>query len=310
VIVFVARGECIGRMVPRTRSIFDGGSAVRLRRVLSSLAVAVTAVATAVAFVPSSSADEPPAHYYVALGDSLSRGYMPGFGDTDQGYADDLFATLQARDPSLQLVKLGCSGETTGTMINGGRCTDRYPVGTSQLAVAEQFLRDHQGSVSYLTLDIGANDITGCAAGGSIDPVCVTQSVLTITQNLNTILSGLAGVGKLPRSVGMAYYDPFLQAWLGSATGKVTAIASVAALEALNTAEATLYTLYGFRVADVATTFHSADFVTQRYVAGYGLLPTNVAYICQYTYMCSLQNIHANVAGYQLIADTFAKMLP
>jgi lysophospholipase L1-like esterase len=253
----------------------------------------------------------PPAHYYVALGDSLSRGYMPGPGDTDQGYPDDLYATLHARDASLQLVKLGCSGETTATMINGGKCVDRYPVGTSQLAVAEQFLRDHQGFVSYLTIDIGANDITGCAAGGSIDPVCVTQSVLTITQNLNTILSGLSGAaGKLPRSVGMAYYDPFLQAWLGSATGKATAIASVAALEAVNTAEATLFTLYGLRVADVATTFHSPDFITQRSVPGYGLLPTNVAYICQYTYMCSLQNIHANAAGYQLIAETFAKMLP
>jgi lysophospholipase L1-like esterase len=307
---FNARGHRNGRMVPRTRSTSDGGSAVRLRHVLSSVAVVLAATATAVAFVPSSAADEAPAHYYVALGDSLSRGYMPGPGDTDQGYADDLFVTLQARDPSLQLVKLGCSGETTATMITGGKCTDRYPLGTSQLAVAEQFLRDHQGFVSYLTLDIGANDVTGCAAGGSIDPVCVAAGVATIAQNLNTILSGLSGVGKLPRSVGMAYYDPFLQSWLGDAQSKLVAVASVGLLEGLNTTEATLYTLYGFRVADVATTFHSADFVTQRYVAGYGLLPTNVAYICQYTYMCSLQNIHANVAGYQLIANTFAKMLP
>jgi lysophospholipase L1-like esterase len=280
---------------------------VRLRAVLVSICVVLTGAATTV----SAFADDATVHYYVALGDSLSRGYMPGSGDTDQGYADDLYATLQARDPSLQLVKLGCSGETTATMINGGKCTDRYPVGTSQLSVAEQFLRDHDGQVSYLTVDIGANDITGCAAGGSIDPVCVTQAVATITQNLNTIVSGLRSASEVkPRSVGMAYYDPFLQQWLTGTQGKLIAVASVGALEALNTAEATVYTLYGFRVADVATTFHSGDFVTQRFVSGYGLLPTNVAYICQYTYMCSLQNIHANVAGYQLIADTFAKMLP
>jgi lysophospholipase L1-like esterase len=282
---------------------------VRLRAILVSIGVALVAVA---AVVPSSAAeDATAAHYYVALGDSLSRGYMPGLGDTDQGYADDLYATLRGRDPSLQLVKLGCSGETTGTMINGGKCTDRYPVGTSQLSVAEQFLRDHAGQVSYLTLDIGANDVDGCASGGSIDAVCVTQGTAAIAQNLNTILAGLtAADARTPRSVGMMYYDPFLQQWLTGTTGKAVAVGSVTLLEAVNSAEATLYTLYGFRIADVATTFHTPDFVTQRTVAGYGLLPTNVAYICQYTFMCSQQNIHANAAGYQLIADTFAKMLP
>lgn len=281
---------------------------MRLGRILVSIGALVAA---AVGVVPAYAADGTTVHYYVALGDSLSRGYMPGVGDSDQGYADDLYATLHAKDPSLQLVKLGCSGETTGTMINGGKCTDRYPVGTSQLSVAEQFLRDHAGAVTYLTIDIGANDVDGCASGGSIDAVCVTQGTASITQNLNTILAGLtAADARVPRSVGMAYYDPFLQAWLTGTTGKVVAVGSVALLEAINTAEATLYTLYGFRVADVATTFHTPDFVTQRFVSGYGLLPTNVAYICQYTYMCSQQNIHANVAGYQLIADTFAKMLP
>jgi hypothetical protein len=34
-----------------------------------------------------------------------------------------------------------------------------------------------------------------------------------------------------------------------------------------------------------------------------------VADICELTYMCSLQNIHPNVQGYQLIADTFAAKL-
>jgi lysophospholipase L1-like esterase len=280
---------------------------VRARRIWSSIVLAGLALGASVAVAPTGGADPTP-HYYVALGDSLSRGYMPGAGDTDQGYADDLFATLQARDPSLQLVKLGCSGETTGTMIDGGKCVDRYPVGTSQLQVAEQFLRDHAGQVTYLTLDIGANDIVGCASGGSIDPVCVTQAVLTITKNLNTILSGLtAASDRLPRSIGMNYYDPFLQEWLNGAQGQVVAAASVVLLEGLNTAESAEYVLYGWRVADVATAFHSLDFLNKRPAPPYGLLPQNVAYICNYTYMCSLQNIHANVAGYQLIAGAFAK---
>jgi lysophospholipase L1-like esterase len=280
---------------------------MRSRRIWSLIVIAVVTLSGSVALGPAGSADPTP-HYYVALGDSLSRGYMPGLGDTDQGYADDLFATLQARDPSLQLVKLGCSGETTGTMINGGKCTDRYPVGTSQLDVAEQFLRDHRGEVTYLTLDIGANDVDNCASAGSIDPVCVTNGLLTIVQNLNTILAGLTQAsGRLPRSIGMNYYDPFLQQWLNGPQGQLVAAASVTLLEGLNTAESTEYVLYGWRVADVATAFHSLDFINKRLAPPYGLVPQNVAYICNYTFMCSQLNIHANVAGYQLIADAFAK---
>jgi lysophospholipase L1-like esterase len=273
----------------------------------SSVVLAVVTLGASLVLAPTGGADPTP-HYYVALGDSLSRGYMPGVGDSDQGYADDLFATLQARDPSLQLVKLGCSGETTGTMINGGKCTDRYPVGTSQLSVAEQFLRDHRGQVTYLTLDIGANDVDGCASGGSIDPTCVTKGTFTIVQNLDTILAGLtAASGRLPRSIGMNYYDPFLQQWLTGPQGQVVAAASVTLLEGINTAESAEYVLYGWRVADVATAFHSLDFINKRPAPPFGMLPQNVAYICNYTFMCSQQNIHANVAGYQLIADAFAK---
>jgi lysophospholipase L1-like esterase len=236
---------------------------------------------------------------------------MPGQGDTDQGYVDLLYQRLLEKDPSLELVKLGCSGETTATMIEGGRCTDRYPVGTSQLDVAKQFLRDHPGAVTHLTIDIGANDVTQCAAGGSIDPACLAQGAVTIGQNLNTILAGLrAAAGSTrPLAVGMAYYDPFLQQWLNGFQGQLVAIASVAALAAINTTEATLYGLYGFRVADVTSTFRTGDFLSRRAVPGYGTLPTNVAYICQYTYMCSQQDIHTNAAGYQLIADAFAKRM-
>lgn len=286
---------------------------MRLRRVLSSMVVAATASVLAVAFVPTASADvTPPPTYYLALGDSLSVGYqpLPVAGDTNRGYADDLFNnTLSPKYPTLQLVKDGCSGETTGTMINGGKCSQYPDAAHSQLATAEQFLRTHPGQVKYLTLDIGANDVDGCATGGSIDPVCVTKGIVTIAQNLQTILNGLTAADhKLPLSIGMNYYDPFLAEWLStSPTGKAVAVASVSLLEAVNNTEGLLYLAHGFKVADVATAFHSLDFINQRTVAPYGKLPQNVAYICTYTYMCSVQNIHANDAGYQLIAATFAK---
>ena len=279
---------------------------MRTRRPLLSLGVAVAALAATV-LVPLSSSTAVTPHYYVALGDSLSRGYIPGPGDTDQGYADVLYSRLKLKDPSLQLVKLGCSGETTTTMIEGGKCIDRYPVGTSQLQVAEQFLRDHLGQVTHLTLDIGANDVAGCAAGGAIDYTCVAQGTTSITTNLQTILDGItAADGKLPKSAGMSYYDPFLANWLSGTQGQLVAAASVTLLVTINAIETLEYGEHGFKTADVQAAFHTGDFGHKRFVLGYGVLPANVADICQFTYMCSQQNIHPTVQGYRIIANAFA----
>lgn len=285
-------------------------------RIIAVLTVSVLAVVGAItATVPSSSAATPT--YYLALGDSLSVGYQPGLGDTNQGYSDQLYSKLRFAHPfiNLQLVKLGCSGETTGTMINGGRCTDgRYPLG-SQLAQAEAFLRLHGNAVKYVTLDIGANDVDGCATGAlGIDPVCVAQGSVTITQNLYTITQGLRAATIAdtikPRMVGMAYYDPFLAAWLTGPQGQVVATASLTALAGINSDEQTIYSAANFGWADVFTKFQSTTFSTTMTVAPYGKLPTAVARICQWTYMCSQANIHANPTGYGKIAEAFKVKMP
>jgi hypothetical protein len=67
--------------------------------------------------------------YSLALGDSLAIGIQPSSGGlmpTSQGYVDDLYALLRLRAPSLLLQKLGCSGETSTSMIYGGECA-QYP---------------------------------------------------------------------------------------------------------------------------------------------------------------------------------------
>jgi lysophospholipase L1-like esterase len=282
---------------------------MRSPRVLLSLAAALVAVAAAV-IVPVTQSSAVTPHYYVSLGDSLSRGYLAGVGDTDEGYADVLYARLKLKDPTLQLIKLGCSGETTTTMIEGGKCTDRYPVGTSQLDVAEQFLRDHDGQVTYLTMDIGANDVAGCAEGGSIDYACVATGTTTITTNLQTILDRITAADRtLPKSIGMNYYDPFLASWLSGTSGQLVAAASVTLLVAINAIETVEYAEHGFKVADVQTAFHTADFGHKRIVAGFGLLPRNVADICQFTSMCTQNNIHPTPQGYRIIANAFAARL-
>ena len=100
----------------------------------------------------------PPA-YYLALGDSLSQGVQPDAAgasvETRYGYPDQVYAALRPSHPTLKLVKLGCPGETTSTMINGGIC---HYAGGSQLAAATAFLRAHRSRVLLVSIDIGAND--------------------------------------------------------------------------------------------------------------------------------------------------------
>src|SRR5688572_18688826 len=93
----------------------------------------------------------PPPSYYVALGDSVALGIQPNdegaLVETNQGFVDHLFALAKLRDPSLQLKKLGCSGETTTTMIVG-RPECPYTLG-SQLNEAVAFIQTHR--VAFIT---------------------------------------------------------------------------------------------------------------------------------------------------------------
>ena len=61
--------------------------------------------------------------YYLSLGDSLSQGMEPNSTgltvDTANGYADQLRALEAKRIPGLKLVKLGCGGENTFSMLSG-----------------------------------------------------------------------------------------------------------------------------------------------------------------------------------------------
>ena len=69
------------------------------------------------------SAATPVHRYYLALGDSLSQGVQPDSRgaslETDQGYADQLARIERQQVPNLRLVKLGCPGDTTASMLTG-----------------------------------------------------------------------------------------------------------------------------------------------------------------------------------------------
>jgi len=252
------------------------------------------------------------------MGDSLSQGDQPdAAGDstaTGQGYPDQLYGALRRGTPGLRMVKLGCSGETTGTMIHGGKC--RYP-GGSQLAAADRFLRAHRGHVSLITIDIGANDPDSCVRGHSADEIaagtiarCLNSRFRTTLARLATILQRLrAAAGRKVTIIGMSYYVPELAAWLTTFTGKVIAAVSERLVAAYNGLLAGVYRRYRARVADVFGAFHSGDFSDRARLPGIGTVPRNVATVCEWTWTCASPprgpDEHANKIGYGVIARAF-----
>jgi lysophospholipase L1-like esterase len=251
--------------------------------------------------------------FYLSLGDSLAQGVEAGPDggsvNTPHGYPDQLYAELRRGRPRLQLVKLGCSGETTATMISGRHCL--YPAG-SQLAAAAGFLRANAGHVALVTLDIGANDPNSCFTGPVLreDPPCVAGPDPATAANLATILRALrSAAGRRVTIIGMSYYVPELPEWRFGRAGRARARLSARASLAFDQMLSRVYARYGDRVADVAGTFRTADFGGTTTVPRLGRLPRNVAAVCAWTFICDRPprgpNKHPDTAGYAAIARAF-----
>src|ERR1700733_14460238 len=203
-----------------------------LRRVLVCLTVvaalaAIPAVSSAATGSPTSPKSPtrtpgPAARYYVALGDSLSQGMQPNaIGqtvDTDDGYVDDIGAWAAHRIPTLQVIKLGCGGDTTTSLLTGkGNDADAKALhcdrqGGSQLAAAVSFLQSHHaaGEVPLITIDIGANDVDGCATASNL-AACLAAGEKSIQVDTPKILNALRKAAPTgTKLVAMNLYDPVL----------------------------------------------------------------------------------------------------
>jgi lysophospholipase L1-like esterase len=284
-------------------------------RLRLALAVTVAAVLTACSgqAAPHQTADAetvtpPDATYYLALGDSLSQGVQPNAAGvsvkTSDGYPDQVYAVLRRTHPGLELVKLGCPGETTSTMIHGGIC--HYQAG-SQLAAAAAFLQAHRGRVLLVTLDIGANDPEACAGQPGLSQLarCAVTGIPDAVTRLGTIMTRLtAAAGPGVRIVGMNYYLPALAEWHNGLPGRLVARTAEKLAAVYNQLLDRVYTSSGARVANVFGAFETSDFSRHS-----GDVPRNVAVLCQWTWACAAPprgpNQHANQAGYQVIARTF-----
>lgn len=239
------------------------------------------------------------AGWYLALGDSLAAGYQPGQGDDPTGgYVGHVRDALQQSAPKTSLVNLACSGETTSSMVEGGKCA--YDEG-SQLAEAVDFLHAHARFTRLVTLDIGANDVAKCGAQG-LPPACVQGGLGSVAANLPVILGQLRAAAPGVPIVVLNYYDPFLAAWLTGPAGQALAQQSVPLLGVLNGIIADATGAVGGSVADVAGAFHSTDFTLVSVPSLGGSVPRNVATVCALTWMCVESNIHPNDDGYAVLA--------
>jgi lysophospholipase L1-like esterase len=269
------------------------------------------------ALVPSS-AQAPPVRYYVSLGDSLAVGIQPNSAGhsrtTRQGYADYLYRMERRRFRGLRLVKLGCGGEDTTTMRTDSSACG-YGVYRNQLEAAEAFLRKHHRQIAFVTIDIGANDVDGCLkSSGTVDFACVGNGLASSKRNTPKIARRLRRAGgRRMQILGMTYYDPFLALYLKGGSNQSLAVASVAVAQQFNSNIASAYRGRRIKIADVSRAFETDNTTGRVTLAPYGSIPTNVARICQYTWMCAPApvgpNIHANRKGYKLIAKTFAKRI-
>jgi lysophospholipase L1-like esterase len=234
------------------------------------------------------------ARYYLSLGDSLAAGTNatevgPPF--TDEGYADQLAALERARNPTLSLVKLGCPGATTSTMLNPTPADFCQFVHGTQLADAVAFLRAHRGQVAFVTIDIGAGDLLGCI----LTPAGCRSEEVSMARNLAVILAELrAAAGLFVPIVGMTYYESFAPLCVSDPS-------QTFACDRVNAANSLLSAVYhslGARVADVAGLFDNNN------------LTAAATNICNWTWVCIAGDQHPNVEGYGVIAHAFADALP
>lgn len=294
--------------------------------------VVVAALAVGVLSAPAASATSPaptrsasshhetrhgqPAHgsthamgWYLALGDSLAAGYQPGQGDDKAGgYVGGVLDAVRTTTPRTRLVNVACSGETVVTMVRGGRCA--YEEGT-QLEQAVEFLHAHRRTTRLVTIDIGANDVQRCVSRDplGIDLACVQQGLADVQRLLPRVLARLHRAAPDARVVVLDYYNPFLAAHLTGPAGQALAQQSVALQATLNAVIAGSAASVGAEVAPVSTAFRSTDTTPVTVPALGGQVPTNVATICAWTWMCRLGDIHANDTGYAVMAGVVAARL-
>lgn len=289
------------------------------------LRIAMIATTAALALPAAASAKT---SYYVSLGDSWAQGVQPigpGQADisTNKGFTDYLYKTLRKSRPGLKLVKLGCGGATTDSMINGTRkCGEKLPYkssskATSQLTYASTFLKAHRSQIAYVTVIIGGNDIAPCAAKGDNAAIvaCTGDGIKQIKKNISVISRTLrAAAGTKAVIVGSTYADVVLGQYVKSDNGKQLAQLSVSVFkQQVNPTLKSGYAKRKIGFVDATAGFGGyVPFDQTTDLPPYGVIPKAVASICTLGWYCtdrSTPDIHLKPAGYSKLAGLFATQL-
>lgn len=257
----------------------------------------------------------PASTYYLALGGSAAIGFQPTTArpqgqPTDTGYANDLLSIERSRWHGLQLVQLGCAGETVDAFLAGG---DRCHPYVAQLAEAIDFIHAHLGTV-LTTIDLGFNDVDHCLAFRTVNEPCVTQRLAAIDQQLPQIIVTLrAAGGPSMRIVGVDHFDPYLGDYLRSTAGREFAEASLEVVRRLDHHLHNIYEAAGIPMANVAHVF-GIDRTDPTDFAAESQIPLDVARTCELTWDCTSvpyrSKQHPDDAGYESIAQAIAAVIP
>jgi hypothetical protein len=252
---------------------------------------------------------------YVSLGDSLSVGYQPGRGRTNNGYVDDLWRRARQTIPALVKRKFGCPGATTKAMISGLDSACSYAAGT-QLDAAVAFLSSHSSDVEFITIDVGVNDMLNRCFDfqtGMLHRRCVVEMRPRLRGRLMHIVDALrSAVGPGVPILGMTYHDPFLGFWGLVPHGRELARRAARGWRSFNLGLRNAFEDSGAVVAKVARTFRVNDFWHTVVVQGRGPLPLNVARTCKWTWFCTRRfagDPHPDATGYRKIGGAFYRGL-
>jgi lysophospholipase L1-like esterase len=281
------------------------------RRLITSVAIVLlTLTGLALQASPVKAAGpitSPPKQYYLSLGDSLAYGFQQAKlnaelakGTVDAstfntGYTDAFGRMLKAINPSLQVVNLGCPGETTSSFLTGCAFSaqEHLPLHVaytgSQLAAAVAFLKAHPGQVSPITISIGANDVVHVATQtckGVTDTACLAANLpaalALLAKNLQTILATLRQAAPDAEIIVTQLYNPFAALDASTNAFAIPVNGIIAQTDAA----------FGAITADPFTPFNLAQPQPQT--------------ICALTLFCtSLNDIHASDAGYLVMAQQF-----
>jgi lysophospholipase L1-like esterase len=224
--------------------------------------------------------------YYLALGDSLSAGYQPDPSIVwTHGWVYQ-FRTMLAKHAPVELTNLALGGECTGTFIKGGldpACPTKRVDSPAQLAEAVAFIKAHPGQVNPITVEVGGDNLYGNLPAFLTGTPTAQQALLTkiftpLAPDWVTIFSTLREACPTCDIIAVNQYNPFPKGAVKADVGSVVTTYNALLMKATHAAK--------IRVADVYTPF--------------------VGHELDYTWTAHA-DIHANTAGYKVMAQTVAK---